>query len=114
MLRRYAGGQSYTIETIATADDTIDADGAIVLTFAQAQTVARQRFVDGKRTTAGLSSHQAGPYRPNCMAEYLAWLETNSEIRRISRWTTEAFILPELGATPANKLDNRHPCPLAE
>src|SRR3984885_10546974 len=44
VMRRYAGGQSYIMETIGTADDTIDADGAVVFSFAQAQALARQRF----------------------------------------------------------------------
>ena len=43
VVRSYAGEQSYTLETIGTADDTIDPDGMTILSFAQAQAIARQR-----------------------------------------------------------------------
>jgi integrase len=39
--RRYMGGQTYKIETIAEADDILDADGKDVLDFWQAQEAAR-------------------------------------------------------------------------
>jgi integrase len=105
VMRQYVGGQSYTVETIATADDTIDADGDIFLSFAQAQAAARKRFVEGKRVTAGLASQQAGPYTvADAMSEYLSWLEQNRKSARISRWSNDAFILPDLGAIPCDKL----------
>ena len=53
VVRSYAGEQSYTLETIGTADDTIDPDGMTILSFAQAQAIARQRFIEGKRLAAG-------------------------------------------------------------
>src|ERR1700760_4772242 len=43
--RHYVGGQSYVVEKIGTADDYSDADGTIILTFAQAQDKARRRMV---------------------------------------------------------------------
>ena len=41
VVRHYTGGQTYVTETIATADDTSDANGVDVLSFSQAQAAAR-------------------------------------------------------------------------
>ena len=41
VLRRYVGNQNYAVETIAVADDLVDADGVGVLNFYQAQERAR-------------------------------------------------------------------------
>jgi integrase len=44
---------TYRKETFASADDTLDADGAIVLSFFQAQARARERYIVLKRGEAG-------------------------------------------------------------
>jgi len=105
VMRRHVGGKKvYEVETIGTADDTIDADGAAVLSFAQAQAMARQRFVGGRRVAAGLPA-EAGPYTvAACLTEYLAWLEQNRKSARAIRWTAEASILPALGTKLCAKL----------
>jgi integrase len=104
LMRRYVGGQSYTLEIIGTADDTIDADGAIVLSFSQAQAIARQRFVETKRVAAGLPTH-GGPYAVrNAIGDYLAWLEQNRKTARDARWRAEGLILPELGDLACTKI----------
>ena len=59
VMRSYIGGQSYRLETVGTADDTIDADGVSILSFAQAQAIARQRFVEAKRVTADRPPREA-------------------------------------------------------
>jgi integrase len=105
VMRRYAGGQSYVVETIGTADDTLDPDGAMILSFAQAQAEARKRFTEAKRTAAGLPAIAAGPYTVrDAMTDYLAWLEEHRKSARVIRWTAEASILPELGDVPCAKL----------
>ncbi len=104
VLRRYAGDQKYVVETIATADDTLDPDGAIVLSFAQAQAEARRRFTEAKRVAAGLPA-QAGPYKVrDAINDYLAWLENNRKSARDARWRAEGLIIPELGDKVAAKL----------
>lgn len=104
VLRRYAGDQKYVVETIATADDTLDPDGAVVLSFAQAQAEARKRFTEAKRVAAGLPA-QAGPYTVrNAIKDYLGWLESNRKSARDARWRAEGLILPDLGDKPAAKL----------
>lgn len=50
----------------------IDADGSVILSFAQAQAVARERFVEGKRVAAGQPA-VIGPYTVNdAINEYIA------------------------------------------
>src|ERR1700730_1957145 len=46
VVHHYVGGQSYTVESIAMADDHSDADGVAVLDFRQAQAKARERMVN--------------------------------------------------------------------
>ena len=46
--RHYVGGRSYVVEKIGTADDFSDADGTIILNFAQAQDKARAHMVNGR------------------------------------------------------------------
>jgi integrase len=104
VMRRYVGDGTYTVETIGTADDKADADGAIYLSYAQAQTEARKRFVEAARTAAGMPA-QPGPYTvKDAVRDYLAWLEQNRKTARDARWRAEALIVPELGALPCTTL----------
>jgi len=98
VVRRYLGGEAYAVETIGTADDTIDADGAAVLSFAQAQTAARDRHVAARRVAKGLPA-QSGPFTVRvAVDEYLAWLAENRKTERDARWRANALIIPTLGA----------------
>jgi integrase len=64
--RLYAGDGAYRVETIADADDIVDADGVSVLTFFQAQ--ERARAIVGKES--------AGPYTvAEAIADYVRHLE---------------------------------------
>jgi integrase len=105
VMRSYAGGQSYTLETIGTADDTIDADGNAILSFAQAQAVVRQRFVQGRRAKAGLPTLSSGPYTvKKAIGEYLSWLDENRKTSRTARQRADALIVPMLGDIDCAKL----------
>lgn len=107
VMRSYAGDQSYKLEAIGTADDTIDADGTAILTFAQAQQIARQRFVEGKRVAAGQPA-VTGPYTvKDAIDAYVAWMEENRKSARDTRWRAEALILPDLGGTACAKLTTK-------
>ena len=104
VMRRYNGGQSYTIETIGSADDTIDADGAAFLSFAQAQKIAQDKHQEAQRVASGQPA-QAGPYTVrDAITEYLAWLEQNRKTARDVRWRAEGLILPMLGELPCSDL----------
>lgn len=97
VVRWYAGNGTYKVETIGTADDTADADGVAVLSYAQAQAVARDKRVAHERTARGLPA-DGGPYAVKaCIDEYLAFLEGERKSARDARWRAEALILSKLG-----------------
>jgi integrase len=106
VLRRYTG-DAYIVETIATADDTLDADGAEILSFSQAQALARTKFVESRRVAAGLPA-QGGPYTVKlCVEDYLSWLEQNRKSAIDSRARANALILPTLGGIECAKLTTK-------
>lgn len=85
VVRLYVGDQDYDTETIATADDTSDAtfsDREIakaqikdsdVLTFSQAQAIARRLRDQRSRSAAGIT----GPYTVSkALEDYFAFLRT--------------------------------------
>jgi len=97
VVRHYVGGQAYSVETIATADDNADADGVAILDFKQAQEQARERMVTRARAAAG----KAGPYLvADAMEDYFDWLEAEGrtpEAIQDAKYRNCAFIDPELG-----------------
>jgi integrase len=106
VMRRYMGDQTYSVEMIGTADDTLDADGHEVMTFAQAQAEARKRFIQERRRAAGLPTEQ-GPYTVAvCIKEYIGWLDENRKSARDTRWRADALIIPTLGDIECAKLTN--------
>ncbi|HLY07352.1 MAG TPA: site-specific integrase [Rhizomicrobium sp.] len=103
--RWYVGKQAYKVETIATADDVIDADGLEVLNFSQAQAAARKLFSERKHEEAGLPSPSSGPYTvKQCMADYLGWMEEHRKSAADARYKANALILPDLGEIECAKL----------
>lgn len=106
VMRRYTG-KAYVVETIGTADDTLDADGNQIITFSQAQALARDRFIEAKRTAAGLPA-KGGPYTVRlCINDYLDWLEQHRKSAADARSRAEALILPQLGDVECAKLTTR-------
>ncbi len=102
--RWYVGAQNYRVETIGTADDRIDPDGAAVLSFAQAQAKARDLYVLRKREQAGVPA-RSGPYTvKSCIDEYLAWMDGNRRSAATARYRANALILPTLGVKDCSKL----------
>lgn len=107
VMRTYVGDQTYKLETIGTADDTLDPDGTAILSFSQAQAVARHRFVETKRAAAGQPTI-SGPYTvKDAIDEYLTWMEQNRKSARDTRWRAEALIVPDLGTTACAKLSTK-------
>lgn len=104
VLRAYLGEQNYRVETLGTADDLADADGVAVLSFSQAQALARQRRVEITRGAQGLPE-VAGPFTVRlAVEEYLAWMDVHRRSASGARWAAEAFILPKLGNIECAKL----------
>lgn len=96
VVRRYAGASTYTVETIAKADDYEDANGADVLTFWQAQDEARKR--------ASVPKRQGGPYKVrDAIADYLVELEGRAS-HADTKHRLNAYALPALGDKHVDKL----------
>jgi integrase len=92
--RHYVGGQSYVVEKIGTADDFSDADGIIILSFAQAQDKARTRMVRRAQSANGV----AAPLTVRAAVEgYLEFLEAHSKSAVDARHRANAHICPTLG-----------------
>jgi integrase len=92
--RHYIGGQSYAVERIGTADDFSDADGTIILSFAQAQDKARAHMLRRAQSANGI----AGPLRVQAAVEmYLQVLEAHGKSAVDSRHRARAHIFPVLG-----------------
>ena len=91
--RHYVGGQSYVVEKIGTADDFSDADGTIILSFAQAQDKARTRMVRRAQSANGI----AGPLTVQAAIEtYLGSLEAHGKSAVDARHRAKAHIYPTL------------------
>ena len=89
VVRRYLGHQDYKVETIACADDLLDADGEKVLTFWQAQDKARE---------AGSKIAYSGPYRVrDAVDAYLAELGPARAYEPAIRF--RLHVLPTLGGS---------------
>lgn len=108
VMRRYLGAQDYSVEKIGMADDTLDADGALVLTFAQAQAVARTLFMERGRVAAGLPAEREGPYTVKaCLDDYVEWLSQHGKTGPDARWRADSLIVPSLGAIECSKLTTK-------
>ena len=106
VMRRYSD-KTYIVETIATADDTLDADGAEILTFSQAQAIARDRFIEARRVASGLPA-KGGPYTVRlCISDYIEWLEQDRKSAADARARADALILPPLGDVECSKLTTK-------
>jgi integrase len=102
--RWYVGDGAYKVETIGTADDRLDADGAIVLDFAQAQTKARDVYAQRKREASGLPI-ESGPYTVRaCIDDYLEWFGEHKKSIIDTRHRATAHILSVLGDRPCAEL----------
>jgi integrase len=102
LARHYVGAQKYELETIGTADDFSDADGVAILSFGQAQTVARRRMVERAHAAAG----RHGPYTvEDAISDYLNDREVNrGGSVKLDRYRAEALILRDLGDIEVAKL----------
>src|SRR5262245_44919813 len=74
--RHYSTDHGRRFHAIGTADDVADADGAHVLSFAQAQEAARKWFAHLARHDRGET--RSGPFTVReCVEEYLMWLQAH-------------------------------------
>ncbi|HVM78867.1 MAG TPA: site-specific integrase [Stellaceae bacterium] len=102
--RIYNGGGKYKVETVAPADDVIDADGAVVLNFHQAQERVRNLYIGNKREALGLR-REVGPFTvADACREYATEFERTRKTGRGFRNTIEGRIIPDLGEIECEKL----------
>ena len=101
VVRHYIGDETYTVETIATADDAADPDGLAILSYKQAQAAARERMV--RRAHAAAGKHAPWTVRDTIEA-YLAWLADNRRTATDARYRASAFIYPALGEIEVESL----------
>jgi len=96
--RLYQDGR-YRKTALSTADDTSDADGVAILSFAQAQAAARKWFSRLARDAAGIESPAAGPYRVrDAISDYLAdYKRRGGKAFAATEIAVNAHILPALG-----------------
>lgn len=99
--RHYIGDQKYEVETLPSADDYSDADGVEILSYQQAQVLARSRMVKRAHAAAG----KTGPLTvSDAIASYIEFLETNRKSAQEAQYASDAFILPVLGAVEIEAL----------
>jgi integrase len=100
VVRYYAGGQVYTTETIATADDSSPANGVDVLDWRQAQQEARRRRDARVQAAAG-----RGPFTvADAIRLYLDTLAAEGRKTVDTEKRATAMILPTLGAEVVSEL----------
>jgi integrase len=104
-LAKYVGDSVRKETTLGPSDDALEADGAIILSFAQAQKVARTWFAEQARKATGLPIHD-GPYTvADAMRDYLNEMERKGKkSAKDHRMRAEALILPALGQVEISKL----------
>jgi integrase len=96
--RYFVGVGKYAEKTLGIADDTQDADGKSVLSFAQAQQRARAWFSVQARLATG--EGHIGPYTvADAWRDYLDWFGAHRKSLRAMQVSGEAHILPTLGPT---------------
>lgn len=99
--RHYIGDQKYEVETLPAADDFSDADGVEILSYHQAQVLARSRMVQRAHAAAG----KTGPLTvADAIKLYIEFLENNRKSAREAQYAADAFILPVLGAVEIEAL----------
>ena len=111
MARLYDGKGSYRLERIGLADDTADATGVAILSFAQAQAMVRKLHANAARAEAGLPPPISGPYTvTNAIDDYLTWLEGDGRGKQNvsdTRAKANGLILPKLGHLRVDRLTRK-------
>src|SRR5215469_1008445 len=93
-------------EKLALADDILDAEGARILDFAQAQERARTWFLSATTLATGEHVSRRGGYSVDqCCQDYLKHLERRgAPDYRHTKYDLDAYVIPELGFLQVAKL----------
>jgi integrase len=101
--RHYSAEHGRRYHSIGTTDDIADADGAHVLSFAQAQEAARKWFAHLGRQDRG--EVRGAPYTVReCLEEYLTWFQGHRKSVIDARSRADTHITPNLGDIQCNRL----------
>src|SRR4051794_36116085 len=103
--RHYRGNGIYATEAIGSADDTLEADGATILDYWQAQEHAK-RWAERQRQIAE-GRLRDGPYTvADAVKDYLREIAAEKSPAAVqgARYVFDAWILPELGPIQVEKL----------
>jgi integrase len=101
--RHYSAEHGRRYSAVGTADDIADADGAHVLSFAQAQEKARAWFADLARHDRG--EFRSGPYTVRaCLDDYATWLHGHRKTARDARYRIDTHIATKLGNFQCDRL----------
>jgi len=105
-LARYYDAGFRLEEKLGLADDIIDAEGARVLDFTQAQEKARAWFLTATALATGQHVIQPGGYIvKQCCLEYLQHLERRgAPDHRHTKYDLDAYVIPKLGTLQVAKL----------
>lgn len=108
VVRWYVGDRNYKVVSLdGRPDDVLDADGATVLNWSQAQAEARNLFRQQQRIAAGLDAEpaKAGPYTVRmAMEDYLTHLRRHGKTVKDTTYRADAQILPKLGDIAVDKI----------
>jgi integrase len=100
--RHYQAGESRKYKALGTADDMLDADGTLTLTFAQAQEKARVWFAEtGRKAGHAVGSLTVRQAMDDYIEDYMA---RGGKALADLRTTVSAHILPALGDKPVSDL----------
>jgi integrase len=100
--RHYSAEYGRRYHSIGTADDVADADGTHVLSFAEAQEVARKWF---KRLGQEDRGEAKGDLTVSeCIEEYLDYLQAHRKTAVDARYRAQAHILPAFGNIRCDRL----------
>src|SRR5262249_33157608 len=101
--RHYSAEHGRRFHAIGTTDDVADSDGSHVVSFAQAQEIARKWFAQLARHDRG--EVRSGPYTVHdCVEEYFAWLQAHRKTGYDARHRVYTHIVPYLGDFQCDRL----------
>lgn len=98
-------GESFKMQSIGTADDTLDADGVDVFDFFQAQEKAREWFEHANRIAKGIG---VAKYTVNhALDDYMDYLEAHGKSAERAKYSIDAYLRPEFGSIIVSELTSK-------
>lgn len=96
--------KKYIYETLGLADDVMDSDGQKILSFYEAQEIARKWVEKQIKAEQGAESYQKNRTVSDVMDNYMEWFKHERKSYKETQNTINAHIKPLLGNIPLSKL----------